>query len=84
MCFTDGGPIDDGVSWPRFRRFIDVQQRPCHTGTTVTVNVKNVAGGIVHGVVSVGEHVLSNTPVTVAVPAPRALNSAVADFPDGT
>ena len=69
---------------PPFRRSIDGQQPPCHTGTTVTVNVKNVAGGIVHGVVSVGEQVLSNTAVTVAVPTPRALNPAVADFPDGT
>ena len=50
----------------------------------MTVNVKNVAGGIVHGVVSAGEHVLSNTAVTVAAPAPRALSTAVADFPDGT
>jgi hypothetical protein len=37
----------------------------------------------VHGVLSIGAHLTSNVAVTVAAPALAALNTAVADLPEG-
>jgi hypothetical protein len=50
---------------------------------TVTVRVSHSSGGTVHGVVSPGAQVTSNCATAVAVPAPTALNTAVAVLPDG-